>query len=188
VTANLYISETGVLGSPPLTAGTEVVVASENSFDIVSKVDLQEVDNAVNQTLKEIGQRWDFKNTKVTLTREAQVLTLHAEDEARRRAVIEILSERLASRKVPIKALLFKDSQPAAVGSVRQEIHVQAGITTDQAREIVKVLKGSGIKVQPAIQGDSVRVRGKNKDDLQAAIRVLRGGTFEFDMQFTNYR
>jgi uncharacterized protein YajQ (UPF0234 family) len=188
VTANLYIFATGVLGSPPLSAGTEVVVASENSFDIVSKVDLQEVDNAVNQTLKEIGQRWDFKNTKVTLTREAQVLTLHAEDEARRRAVIEILSERLASRKVPIKALEFKDPQPAAVGTLRQEIQVQAGITQDQAKEIVKVLKGSGIKVQPAIQGDSVRVRGKNKDDLQAAIRILRGGTFEFDMQFTNYR
>ena len=163
-------------------------MASENSFDIVSKVDLQEIDNAVNQTLREIGQRWDFKNSKVTLTREAQVLTLHAEDESKRRAVVEILSERLASRKVPIKALQFKDAQPAAVGSVRQEIHVQAGIAQDQAKEIVKVLKGSGLKVQPAIQGDSVRVRGKSKDDLQAAMQVLRGGVFDFDMQFTNYR
>jgi uncharacterized protein YajQ (UPF0234 family) len=163
-------------------------VASESSFDIVSRVDLQEVDNAVNQALKEISQRWDFKGSKITLTREANVLTLSAEDDGKRRAVIGILSERLAGRHVPAKALAFKDPAAAALGSVRQEIHLQAGIDQDRAKEIVRRLKQSGLKVQPAIQGDMVRVRGKNKDDLQAAIRLLREAELDFDMQFTNYR
>ena len=163
-------------------------MAAECSFDIVSKVDLQEVDNAVNQALKEIGQRYDFKGSKVEIRREGSTLHLQAEDDYKRRAVAEILSHRLAGRKVPLKALTFKEPVAAMGGSLRQEILLQQGIPQDQAKEIVKVLKGSGLKVQPAIQGDQVRVRGKNKDDLQAAIQVLRGSPLEFDMQFTNYR
>ena len=163
-------------------------MASENSFDIVSRVDLQEVDNAVNQALKEISQRWDFKGSKVDLSRAANVLTLSAEDDGKRRAVIGILSERLAGRHVPGKALSFKEPTAAALGTVRQEIHLQAGIDQDRAKEIVRRLKQSGLKVQPAIQGDQVRVRAKNKDDLQAAIHLLREADLDFDMQFTNYR
>lgn len=163
-------------------------MASESSFDIVSKVDLQEVDNAIHQALKEIGQRYDFKGSKVEMRREENSIHLHAEDDFKLRAVVDILAQRLAGRKVPTKALSFKEPVPSIGGSLRQEIQLQQGIPQDQAKEIVRVLKSSGLKVQPAIQGDQVRVKGKNKDDLQAAIQLLRGSPLEFDMQFTNYR
>jgi len=163
-------------------------VASESSFDIVSKVDLQEVDNAIHQALKEIGQRYDFKGSKVEMRREENSIHLHAEDDFKLRAVIDILAQRLAGRKVPSKALTFKEAVASIGGSLRQEIQLQQGIPQDQAKEIVRVLKSSGLKVQPAIQGDQVRVKGRNKDDLQAAIQLLRGSPLEFDMQFTNYR
>jgi uncharacterized protein YajQ (UPF0234 family) len=169
-------------------AGPEVALASENSFDIVSKVDLQEVDNAIQQALKEIGQRWDFKGSTVEIRREEHAIHLHAADEYKLRAVIDILSQRLAGRKVPLKALSFKDPVPAFGGSVRREIGLQAGIAQDNAKEIVRVLKSSGLKVQAAIQGDQVRVRGKSRDELQGAMRLLRDSALEFDMQFTNYR
>jgi uncharacterized protein YajQ (UPF0234 family) len=163
-------------------------VASESSFDIVSKVDLQEVDNAIHQAQKEIGQRYDFKGSKVEIRREESAIHLHAEDDFKLRAVVDILTQRLAGRKVPAKALTFKEPVSSIGGSLRQEIQLQQGIPQDQAKEIVRVLKSSGLKVQPAIQGDQVRVKGKNKDDLQAAIQLLRGSPLEFDMQFTNYR
>ena len=163
-------------------------MASESSFDIVSKVDLQEVDNAIHQALKEIGQRYDFKGSKVEMRREENAIHLHAEDDFKLRAVLDILTQRLAGRKVPAKALTFKEPVPSIGGSLRQEILLQQGIPQDQAKEIVRVLKSSGLKVQPAIQGDQVRVKGRNKDDLQAAIQLLRGSPLEFDMQFTNYR
>lgn len=163
-------------------------MASENSFDIVSRVDLQEVDNAIQQALKEIGQRWDFKNSKVEIRREAQSIHLHAEDDFKLKALVEILMARLAGRKVPTKALTFKDATAAIGGSLRQEIALQQGIPQDQAKEIVKVLKASGLKVQPSIQGDQVRVKGKSKDDLQNAMQALRQSALDFDMQFTNYR
>ena len=163
-------------------------MASENSFDIVSRVDLQEVDNAIHQTLKEVGQRYDFRGSKVVLTREAATLTLQADDDYKRRAVLEILNERLAGRKVPAKALTYKDPVDALGGSQRQEILLQQGITQDQAKAIVRMLKDSGLKVQPAIQGDQVRVRAKSRDELQSAIKILRDSAVEFDMQFTNYR
>lgn len=163
-------------------------MASENSFDIVSRVDLQEVDNAVQQALKEIGQRWDFKNSKVEIRREAQSIHLHAEDDFKLKAVVEILMARLSGRKVPTKALTFKDPVSALGGSLRQEIALQQGIPQDQAKEIVRVLKSSGLKVQPSIQGDQVRVKGKSKDELQSAMQALRASELDFDMQFTNYR
>ena len=169
-------------------AGPEVALASENSFDIVSKVDLQEVDNAIQQALKEIGQRWDFKGSTVEIRREAHAVHLHAADDFKLRAMIEILSQRLAGRKVPLKAMVFKDPAPAFGGSVRQEIGMQEGIAQDNAKEIVRLLKTSGLKVQVAIEGDHVRVRGKSRDDLQGAMKVLRDAELDFDMQFTNYR
>jgi uncharacterized protein YajQ (UPF0234 family) len=163
-------------------------VAAESSFDIVSKVDLQEVDNAVNQALKEIGQRYDFKGSQVEIRREAASLHLHAENDYKLRAVTEILSQRLAGRRVPLKALVFKEPVPSLGGSLRQEIQLQQGIPQDKAKDIVRILKGSGLKVQAAIQGDQVRVRGKSRDELQGAIQTLKNSQLDFDMQFTNYR
>lgn len=163
-------------------------MASECSFDIVSKVDLQEVDNAVNQALKEISQRYDFKGSLVEIRREQTSLHVHAENDYKLRAVTEILSQRLAGRRVPLKALTFKDPIPSLGGSLRQEILLQQGIPQDKAKEIVRILKSSGLKVQAAIQGEQVRVRGKSKDELQGAIQTLRNSSLDFDMQFTNYR
>ena len=163
-------------------------MASESSFDIVSKVDLQEVDNAVQQASKEIGQRYDFKGSLVEIRREGVSLHLHVADDYKLRAVIEVLSQRLAGRKVPLKALTFKDPVPSLGGSLRQEILLQQGIPQEQAKEIVKLIKGSGHKVQASIQGDQVRVKGKSRDDLQGVIHLLRNSELAFDMQFTNYR
>lgn len=166
----------------------EDVVASEHSFDVVSKIDLQEVDNAVQQAAKEIGQRYDFRGSSAGIRREANALVLQAEDEYRLKAVVDILAGRLASRKVPLKGLTFDKPQAASGGSVRQEVQLQQGIPLEHAKEIVKVLKSAKLKVQVAIQGDQVRVRGKNRDDLQAAIRILKDRDLPIDMQYTNYR
>jgi len=163
-------------------------VASEHSFDVVSKIDLQEVDNAVHQALKEIRQRYDFKGSSADIRREKESLHLQAEDEHKLRAVVDILTERLAGRRVPLKGLTFKPPDEATGGSLRQEVLIQAGIPQDQAKEIVKLLKASNLKVQAAIQGDQVRIRAKNKDELQGAIRILRESSLPIDMQFTNYR
>jgi cyclic-di-GMP-binding protein len=163
-------------------------VASEHSFDVVSNIDLQEVDNAVQQALKEIRQRYDFKGSIADIRREKGSLHLQADDEYKLKAVVEILTQRLAGRRVPLKGLTFKPPEQATGGSLRQEVPIQAGIPQDQAKEIVKILKTSNLKVQAAIQGDQIRVRGKNKDDLQGAIRILRESALPIDMQFTNYR
>ena len=163
-------------------------MASESSFDIVSKIDLQEVDNANQQALKEIRQRYDFKGSIADVRREKEMLHLVADDDYKLRAVTEILMQKLAARRVPAKGLTFKKPEEATGGSLRQQAVLQQGIPQDQAKEIVKILKTSGIRVQAAIQGDQVRVKGKNKDDLQSAIKVLRDSALDFDMQFTNYR
>ena len=163
-------------------------MASESSFDIVSKIDLQEVDNAIQQALKEIRQRYDFKGSVADIRREKEILHLVADDDYKLRAVTEILMQKLAARRVPAKGLTFKKPEEATGGSLRQQVVLQQGIPQEQAKEIVKVLKTSGVKVQAAIQGDQVRVRGKNKDDLQSAIKILRDSALDFDMQFTNYR
>ncbi len=163
-------------------------MASENSFDIVSRIDLQEVDNAIQQACREIGQRYDFKGSPAGIKREEQTLRLQAENEYKLKAITEILSQRLAGRKVPMKGLSFKAPEHALGGTIRQEVLLQQGIPQDQAKEIVKILKSSGLKVQPAIQGDQIRVRGKSKDSLQSAMNLLRDSELDFDMQFTNYR
>ncbi len=163
-------------------------MASENTFDIVSKIDLQEVDNAIQQALKEIRQRYDFKGSIADIRRDHAIIHLIADDEFKLRATTEILMQKLAARRVPAKGLEFKTPEQATGGSLRQQVALQQGIPQDQAKEIVKILKGSGLKVQAAIQGDQVRVKGKNKDDLQGAIKILRDSALNFDMQFTNYR
>jgi cyclic-di-GMP-binding protein len=164
------------------------VVASENSFDIVSEINLQEVDNAVQQALKEIHQRYDFKGSIADIQRDKHALHLTADDDFKLRAVSEILNRRLAGRGVPLKGLTFNEPERATGETLRQEVALQQGIPQEQAKEIVRILKGSGIKVQASIMSDQVRVRGKNRDDLQRAIKLIRDSDLPIAMQFTNYR
>ena len=158
------------------------------AFDVVCHVDLQEVDNAVQQTLREIGQRFDFKNTPTELRREENALHLRSADEFKLRALADILRERLARRQVPRRALTSGPIEPGPVGSAKQRIDLQQGIPSEKAREIVKLVKDSKIKVQVAIQGDQVRVTGKKRDDLQMVMKSLRERDFGIALQFTNFR
>ena len=161
---------------------------ASNSFDIVSTVDLQEVRNAIAQAGKEIATRYDLKSSgsKVELVDEAIVLT--APDDYTLKAVRDVLEGRLVKRGVPLKALSFGTVEQALGGTTRQRVTLQKGIPTEKAREIVKIVKGTKLKVQTAIQGDQLRVTGKNKDDLQAVMQLLRETDLGIDMQFTNYR
>jgi cyclic-di-GMP-binding protein len=162
----------------------------ENTFDIVSKVELPEVSNAVQQALKEIQQRYDLKgsHSSIELNEHEHKILLHSQDDFKLRAVAEILEQKLVKRKVPLKALTFGPVTPAAGSTVRQEISLQQGIPTEKAREIVRTIKDSKKKVQASIQGDLVRVSGKDRDTLQDVIQLLRQADFGIDMQFTNYR
>ena len=162
----------------------------DNTFDVVSKVELPEVSNAVQQTLKEILQRYDLKDSKSTieLNEKEHKLTLHSQDDFKLRAILDILKQKLVKRNVPLKALTFGTVTPAAGSTVRQEITLQQGIPIEKAREIVRVIKDSKKKVQASIQGDLVRVSGKDRDTLQEIIALLRSNDFGIDMQFTNYR
>jgi len=152
----------------------------ENTFDIVSKIDLAEVNNAVQQALKEIHQRFDLKDSK-------SEIQLNEKDN---KIVVgsDVLEQKLVKRKVPLKGLSYGAIVPAAGATVRQEITLQQGISTEKAREIVKAVKDSKKKVQASIQGDFVRIAGKDRDTLQDVIAMLRGHDFGIDMQFTNYR
>jgi len=164
-------------------------MASENSFDIVSKVDLQEVHNAIQNALKEIHTRFDLKNTHSDIQLEGkEALVLSSADEYKLKAVNDILQGKLVKRGVPLKAMTYGAVEPAAGSTVRQRITLQQGIPVEKAREIVKVIKDSKKKVQASIQGDTVRVTGKDRDTLQEIIALLRGRDFGIDMQFTNYR
>lgn len=158
------------------------------SFDIVCRVDLQEVDNAIQQTLKEIGQRFDFRNTPTEVRREEHTLHLRSADEFKLRSLHEVLQEKLARRQVPLRALQAGPVEPGPAGSAKQQITLQQGIPVEKAREMVKLVKDAKLKVQVAIQGDQVRVTGKKKDDLQAVIQSLRGHDFGIAIQFTNFR
>jgi uncharacterized protein YajQ (UPF0234 family) len=162
----------------------------DNSFDIVSKIDLNEVNNAIHQAMKEIIVRFDLKNSKSTieLNEKDKKIQLASADEFKLRAIIEILEMRLVKRGVPLKGLTHGEVTQAAGSTVRQEISIQSGIPIEKAREIVKKVKEAKLKVQASIQGDLVRVSGKHRDDLQQVIQLLRGQDFGIDMQFTNYR
>ena len=164
-------------------------MASECTFDVVSKVDLDEVKNAVNQALKEIGQRFDFKGSvsRIELKDEAQLI-LTSDDEVRLKAVIDVLQSKLVKRGVSIRAMEYGKLEPAAKGAVRQEVKILQGIPAEKAKGLVKTLKDSKLKVQAAIQGDQLRVSGKNKDDLQEAIAMLKKNDQGLDLQFTNFR
>jgi cyclic-di-GMP-binding protein len=161
----------------------------ENSFDIVSKVDLQEVSNAIQQALKEVHTRFDLKDSKSNIVLEGKdALILTSQDDYKLKAVNDVLQQRLVKRGIPLKALSYGAIEPAAGSTVRQKISMQQGIPTEKAREIVKTIKNSKHKVQASIQGDLVRVSGKDRDTLQAVIALLRNSDFGIDMQFTNYR
>jgi uncharacterized protein YajQ (UPF0234 family) len=162
----------------------------DNSFDVVSKVEMPEVVNAVQQSLKEIHTRFDLKDShsNIELNEKDHKITLASQDEFKLKAVIEILEGKLVKRKVPLKALSYGTIVAAAGSTVRQEITLQQGISTEKAREIVKKIKDSKLKVQASIQGDFVRVAGRDRDILQNVIKLLRESDFGIDMQFTNYR
>jgi len=162
----------------------------ENTFDIVSKIEMPEVNNAIQQAMKEITQRYDLKgsNSTIELNEKDHKILLASADEFKLKAITEILEGKLVKRHVPLKGLSFGTVTPAAGSSVRQEISLQQGIPIEKAREIVKAIKDSKKKVQASIQGDLVRVSGKDRDTLQEVMAVLRGSDFGIDMQFTNYR
>ena len=158
------------------------------SFDIVSKVDMQEVDNAVNQAVKEIGQRYDFKGSKSEVSRENDVIKVLADDDFKLKAVIDILQSKFIKRGISIKSLQYGKAEAASGGMVRQSITVQQGISKEKGKEIIAVIKDSKIKVQGQIQEDQVRVTGKNRDDLQETIQLLKGKDMGIEMQFINFR
>ena len=165
-------------------------MAQQNSFDIVSQVDLQEVDNALNQARKEIIQRYDFKDSKTLIdfnTNEKQI-TLHTIDEFHLKSAVDILQSKLIKRGVSIKALRYGSVESAAGATVRQLITIVVGIGKDDARAVVKMIKDSKVRVQAAIMEDQVRVSGKDKDDLQQVIQTLRDADLSFPVQFVNYR
>ena len=162
----------------------------DNSFDIVSQIEMPEVLNAVNQASKELITRYDLKDSKseIVLSEKDKKILLASQDEFKLKAVVEILEGKLVKRKVPLKGLQYGSVTPAGGATVRQEITLQQGIPIEKAREIVKAIKDSKKKVQASIQGDMVRVSGKDRDTLQDIIALLRGHDFGIDMQFTNYR
>jgi len=162
----------------------------DNSFDIVSKIDLPEVSNAVQQAVKEILQRFDLKDSRssIELREKENKILLASSDEFKLKAVTDVLQAKLVKRSVPLKGLTYGVVTPAGGSTVRQEITLQQGITIEKARDIVKAIKDSKKKAQASIQGDLVRVSAKDRDTLQEIMALLRGHDFGIDMQFTNYR
>ena len=164
-------------------------MANDNSFDVVSKVELQEVKNAIDQASKEVHARFDLKNTKSTIELEGtETIQLASQDEYTLTAVIEILSQKLVKRNVSLKNLEYEKIEPASNSSVRQKIKLVQGIPSDKAKQIVAHIKESKLKAQASIQGDTVRVSAKDRDVLQQVIALLRGKDLGVELQFTNYR
>ena len=161
----------------------------DNSFDVVSKIDLQEVSNAIQQALKEIHTRFDLKDSKSNIELEGkEAIVLHSADEYKLKAVNDVFQQKLVKRGVPLKGLIYGAIEPAAAGTAKRRITMQQGIPIEKAREIVKVIKDSKKKAQASIQGELVRVSSKDRDTLQEIIALLRGHDFGIDMQFVNYR
>ena len=165
-------------------------MAQQNSFDIVSEVNLQEVDNALNQARKEIIQRYDFKDSKTVIdfNEKEKQITLHSIDEFHLKSTVDIVQSKLVKRGVSLKALRYGAIEPAASSTVRQIITLIVGISKDDARLVVKMIKDSKVRVQASIMEDQVRVSGKDKDDLQSVIQMLREADLKFPVQFANYR
>jgi uncharacterized protein YajQ (UPF0234 family) len=158
------------------------------SFDVVSRIDLQEVDNALNQTRKEVAQRYDLKDSRTEIEWDEKEIVITSADDFKVKAVVDVLQSKLVKRNVPIKNLEYGVVESALSGRARQKITVQQGIETDKAREIVKFIKNSGAKVQAQIMDDEVRVSGKKRDDLQDVIAKLRGADLGLALQFVNFR
>jgi uncharacterized protein YajQ (UPF0234 family) len=158
------------------------------SFDVVSKVDPQEIDNALNQTRKEIGQRYDFKDSNTEITTEENAILIVSADDYKVKAALDVLQSKLVRRGVSLKALVYGKIEPAAGGRAKQRITVQQGIDADHGRNISKLIRDSKLKVQAQIQGDQVRVTGKKRDDLQAVLQLLKAQELDLPLQFINYR
>lgn len=163
-------------------------MAKENSFDIVSKTDYAEVTNAINQTTKEVSQRFDFKGSKANVELQGKDLIMTAEDDTKLRNMNDIFQGKLLKRGISLKALDYQKIEPAAGGTVRQEVKIQQGIPIEKAKEIVKYIKDAKLKVQASIQGETVRISGKDRDTLQEVIASLKSKDFGIDMTFDNYR
>jgi hypothetical protein len=163
---------------------------AEHSFDIVSRVDLQEVSNAVNQAMKEIGQRFDFRGSRssIELDKGKNAIILISDDKQKLKSVTDILEGKLVRRRVPLKALQYGKVEDAFSGTVRQNVSLQQGIPTEKAKEIAKIIKQSKLKVQTEIQKDQLRVRAKKKDDLQMVIKMLKEKDLGIHLEFVNYR
>jgi hypothetical protein len=159
------------------------------SFDVVSELNLMEVENAFNQARKEIGQRYDFKGTSTDLERQADgAILVQANAEGRLDAALTVLMEKLAKRGVPLEGLDPQGIEPAAGGHVRKLVRLKRGLKSEDAKRIVAVVKESGLKLQAAIQGEAVRITGKKRDDLQAAMQAIRGASLGIPLQFQNFR
>ncbi|MHB1023910.1 MAG: YajQ family cyclic di-GMP-binding protein [Acidobacteriaceae bacterium] len=164
-------------------------MAGDNSFDVVSKVEIQEVRNAIDQAIKEVRARFDLKDSKSQIDLEGEdTIQLASADEYKLKAVIEILQQKLVKRNVSLKNITFEKVEPASNNSVRQKIKLQQGIPSEKAKEIVRIIKDSKKKAQASIQGDTVRISSKDRDTLQEVIALLRGKDLGVDLQFTNYR
>ncbi len=158
------------------------------SFDIVSKIDMQEVTNAINQAMKEIGQRFDFRGSKTNITLEKDTINILADDEYKLKSVVDILETKMIKRSVSIKALQFGKAESSLGGSIKQIITLQQGIPKEKAKDIVKIIKDTKLKVHVQIQDDQLRVSGRNKDDLQMVMKYLKDKNLDINMQFVNYR
>lgn len=163
-------------------------MAQEFSFDVVSKTDMQEVANAVQQAQKELAQRFDFKGSKSSIELSGEEITLNSDDEGKLRSVKDILESKLVKRQVSLKALEYGKLEPAQMGTVRQKAKIVQGIESEKAKAIVKTIKDAKLKVQASIQSDQVRVVGRTKDDLQRAIQLVKANDYGIPLQFTNYR
>jgi uncharacterized protein YajQ (UPF0234 family) len=164
------------------------VPKADFSFDIVSQVSMPEVTNAVDQTRREIAQRFDFKDTGTAISQDEKLIEVRSSTEDRLKAAVEVLKEKAVRREINLKALHFGPVQPAAKGTYKQAVNLNVGISDDKARELVKFVKGLKVKVQTQVQGDQVRVTGKTKDDLQAVIRAVKEKDFGLALQFVNFR
>jgi len=158
------------------------------SFDVVSQVDPQEVDNAINQTRKEIGQRYDFKGTKTSIEVDKESIHVVSDDDFKVKAVVDVLQSKFVRRGISLKALVYGKIEPAAGGLAKQTITVQQGIDADRARQIVKLVKDTKLKVQTQIQGDQLRISGKKRDDLQSVIQLLKAQDLDLPLQVVNFR
>jgi len=163
-------------------------LSSENSFDIVSKMDLQELTNAVTQTEKEISTRYDFKGSKSSLKLDKDALTIVSDDETKLKAVIDVLQSKMAKRNLPLKNIDYGKVEPASSGTVRQRLSFKQGIDQDIAKKINILIRDSKMKVKSQIQGDQLRVTGKSKNDLQAVMQLLNGANLPLDLQYTNFK